>query len=270
MDNRVFEDACVNRVVVLSGVRPAGRTVDQREGRPLHGILYIRSGAVTFAWNGRTLTVGRGGLMYIPKHQCYKMQYIENETGFVLVNLDLFDKDRGELFLAEEPSLLAEDLPNGRIDRIMISLEVCGAAQGLAAALRRKELVFRLLGAICDADAAMVTDVRSLGTIREGARLLEETYLENLPISHFAAKSNVSLSSFRSLFKKYYGTSPVQYRNRLRIERARELLREGGCTVSEAAYACGFENIGYFCRYYKRITGETPGDSRAPRDAGEG
>lgn len=66
-----------------------------------------------------------------------------------------------------------------------------------------------------------------------------------------------------ALFKKHYGASPVQYRNRLRLERARELLREGGYTVFEAAYAVGFENLGYFCRYYKRVMGETPSESRA-------
>ena len=31
--------------------------------------------------------------------------------------------------------------------------------------------------------------------------------------------------------------------------------------VAEAAYACGFENIGYFCRYYKKITGEMPSET---------
>ena len=96
-----------------------------------------------------------------------------------------------------------------------------------------------------------------------GASMLQSTYLENIPITQFARASNMSISSFRDTFTKKYGISPIQYRNRLRIERAAAILKEGSCTVAEAAYASGFENIGYFCRYYKKITGETPSQTRS-------
>ena len=262
IDSRLLEDACIRRVVVLSGVRPAGRTTEQREGRQFHGLLYLREGAVSFAWQGKTLAAGVGTLIYIPKGLRYKSQYREDGTSFVLVNFDLFDKERGDLFLADEPTIVASEEAGERIDRTMTSLEWCGASQGAVASLRRKEMVFRLLGAICSTELFADANEKSLGAIRAGVNLLEQTYLENLPIARFAEASNMSLSSFRSLFKKHYGASPVQYRNRLRLERARELLREGGYTVSEAAYAVGFENLGYFCRYYKRVMGETPSESK--------
>ena len=94
--------------------------------------------------------------------------------------------------------------------------------------------------------------------ILPGALMLQQTYLENFPISKYAEACNISLTSFRSLFTQKYGMSPLQYRNHLRISRAVAMLQEGSCTVAEAAYASGFDNIGYFCRYYKKITGETP------------
>lgn len=94
--------------------------------------------------------------------------------------------------------------------------------------------------------------------IAEGVKLLRQTYLENLPIETFAKQSNVSLSAFRQLFNKQYGMSPLRYRNMLRIKRVRQLLENGDCTVAEVAYASGFENVGYFCRYYKKVTGKTP------------
>ena len=94
--------------------------------------------------------------------------------------------------------------------------------------------------------------------IAEGVKLLQQTYLENLPIETFAKQSNVCLSAFRQLFNKQYGTSPLKYRNTLRIKRAQQLLENGDSTVAEVAYASGFENVGYFCRYYKKVTGKTP------------
>lgn len=95
-----------------------------------------------------------------------------------------------------------------------------------------------------------------------GVLLLEQSYLENLPVSKFAEASGISISLFRTLFSKQFGMSPVQYRNRLRIDRAAVILSEGSCTVSEAAYACGFENIGYFCRCYNKFMGETPMETK--------
>lgn len=94
--------------------------------------------------------------------------------------------------------------------------------------------------------------------IAQGATLLKQTYLENLPIETFAKQSNISVSAFRQLFNKQYGMSPIKYRNMLRINRAKQLLENDNCTVAEVAYASGFENIGYFCRYYKKVTGKTP------------
>ena len=37
---------------------------------------------------------------------------------------------------------------------------------------------------------------------------------------------------------------------------------DGELTVSEVAYACAFENVGYFCRYYLKVTGEKPSDTQ--------
>ena len=55
----------------------------------------------------------------------------------------------------------------------------------------------------------------------------------------------------------------MQYRNRLRLRRARQLLEDGNCTVTEAAFASGFENLGYFCRSYKKLPGQPPYSTKA-------
>ncbi len=59
-------------------------------------------------------------------------------------------------------------------------------------------------------------------------------------------------------FKKETGLSPIEYRNRLRIERARTLLSRDICSVSEAAKLLGFESVYYFSRVFKQHTGVAP------------
>ena len=127
---------------------------------------------------------------------------------------------------------------------------------------RRKELAYRLLSVVFDDSAVRNLAQAEGGHIVPGVRLLQQSYLENIPVGRFAEACDMSVSAFRRQFVQAYGISPVQYRNRLRVNRARQLLADGSCTVTEAAYASGFENLGYFCRCYKKLTGETPNETK--------
>ena len=258
-----FEDICISDISVLSGIRPAGRSINNSTGRNKNGLLYIWSGEAVFKEStGQTLTARSGELILIPKGCCYKMQYTAPDTTFVLINLEMFDKCHKDFRLSESITLLGVDDSSRRIAGIMAELERCGVMQSLFALFRKKELVYKLLGAVYAFGSMPATMPKKHQQIFAGVLLLEQSYLENIPVAKFAEASGISISLFRSLFGKQYGMSPIQYRNLLRINRAAALLSEGSCTVSEAAYACGFENIGYFCRYYKKITGETPMETK--------
>ena len=190
------------------------------------------------------------------------MEYTAPSTTFVVVNFDLCDKNNKDIILFEDIVLVAKDDVTRRIAKIMTNFELCSTSKTVETILRKKELTYRLLATIYAPSFSLVTRSELNEQISEGVHLLEQTYLENLPITQYAEASHVSVNTFRSAFRKEFGTSPLKYRNRLRIERAKELLSESGFTVAEAAYASGFENIGYFCRYYRQITGESPGETK--------
>ena len=52
--------------------------------------------------------------------------------------------------------------------------------------------------------------------------------------------------------------TPEEYRNRLRIRRASELLKTGKYTVAEAAEQVGIRDIKYFGKLFRRYTGINP------------
>jgi AraC-like DNA-binding protein len=54
------------------------------------------------------------------------------------------------------------------------------------------------------------------------------------------------------------GMSAIQYLNSYRLKIAHTMLQSTGVRIREIAYACGFEDVGYFCRLYKRKFGMTP------------
>ena len=261
---RFTDDLHVFDISVISGIRARGRTIDfTRCGRRNNGFLFVWDGEETFFDEQRKkIVVSNGDLVFLPKGKKYRMEYTAPSTTFVVVNFDLCDKNNKDIILFEDIVLVAKDDVTRRISKIMMNFELCSTSKTMETILRKKELMYRLLGTIYAPSFSLVTRSELNEQISEGVHLLEQTYLENLPIAQYAEASHVSVNTFRSAFQKEFGTSPLKYRNRLRIERAKELLGESGFTVAEAAYASGFENIGYFCRYYRKITGESPGETK--------
>lgn len=263
-DEKTMDDLCVTDIMIISGIRPSGRSVDCRTaGRMRHGFLYVWNGEARF-WDGnkRVMIAQAGDLVFIPKTARYRMEYTANSTTFVVVNFEMADRNGEEITLFDEITVVGRDNEAYGIAKLMTKFEMCSAAQGMTAQLRRKELLYRLLFIISNDSPMIFTKQPYHAKIVPGVLLLKQSYLENLAVDTYANACNISVSSFRQLFRQEYGVSPIQYRMQLRICRAQELLEEGSCTVTEAAYASGFENIGYFCKCYKRLTGRTPGQAK--------
>ena len=88
---------------------------------------------------------------------------------------------------------------------------------------------------------------------------IDEYFDRSISANDLEAVSGVCASHLRTVFKKAYGESPNRYLNRVRVERAKEMLASGMFTVSEVAESCGFLNVYYFNRVFKEYTGTTPG-----------
>ena len=69
----------------------------------------------------------------------------------------------------------------------------------------------------------------------------------------------LSVGSFRRLFSECMGLSPVEYRNKLRVQKAVDLLKMKKYSVGEVAEMVGISDIKYFSKLFKRYTGATPG-----------
>ena len=68
----------------------------------------------------------------------------------------------------------------------------------------------------------------------------------------------VSSQYLARMFQKKLGISPLQYINHLRIQKAKELMRNTSMTIKEITYAVGMENPYYFSRLFKKVEGIQP------------
>ena len=87
---------------------------------------------------------------------------------------------------------------------------------------------------------------------------LNKRYMDQWNISSMAACCHLSPDYFSHQFKDMIGTSPIQYLNNLRIEKAKEFLLTESLGVSEVAALVGYKDPLYFSKMFKRATGISP------------
>ena len=87
---------------------------------------------------------------------------------------------------------------------------------------------------------------------------IEEHYTERISLADLSKASGLNEKYLCRFFKAYTSHSPIDYVNRLRVERAADDLRTGQCTVTEAAYANGFNDSAYFTKTFRHIKGISP------------
>ncbi len=125
---------------------------------------------------------------------------------------------------------------------------------------------FRLLsGAAC----ATARYIGSLSQIRPSARMqqicrdLMRSFKDDITIRDLADRHGISPAYLGQLFRKEYGESFKDYRNRLRIEEAARLLRTTDMRVYEIAQHVGYLSTDYFERRFSSFYGTTPTNYRS-------
>ena len=99
------------------------------------------------------------------------------------------------------------------------------------------------------------------GIIR-ALEFMEEHFAEPLGVAEFAEAAGLSESRFATLFHRETGTTPMHFFNTVRLGHAQSFLLNGA-SVDEAAERAGFSSPQYFCRYFRKQTGVSPGAFRA-------
>ncbi len=90
-------------------------------------------------------------------------------------------------------------------------------------------------------------------------KFIEQNLGENTSITELATMCYLSESYFRTRFKAFSGgISPADWRNRLRIEKSKELLTSSLWTIDMIAETLGFYDTSHFYKIYKKVTGELP------------
>lgn len=93
-------------------------------------------------------------------------------------------------------------------------------------------------------------------------RIINERYAEALTSAQMAEAIDMTTNSFCRFFKAYTNQSFTVFLNQFRIDRAKDLLRNGPESIQVVMYACGFRDAPYFSRVFRRYVGVSPSEFR--------
>ncbi len=93
---------------------------------------------------------------------------------------------------------------------------------------------------------------------------IDNNYHHKIVIDDLARENNYTRNYLYTLFKNEFDISPQEYLLSLRIEKAKSLLKDQSnkFSISETAYAVGFNDPLYFSRIFRKKTGLTPTEFR--------
>lgn len=100
------------------------------------------------------------------------------------------------------------------------------------------------------------------GSMQKALKYIQQNFQKNILINDLLDITNMSGTSFYSIFKQIYRMPFKEYLLNVRVGYACKLLTDESYNISEIAYDSGFGNISNFNRRFKKIKGITPSQFR--------
>ena len=118
--------------------------------------------------------------------------------------------------------------------------------------LKARGLYLMILQLLSDNNISKDTSIMDT-RIKKVLHYMSHHYNEPLTVEMMADMSNLSNMYFGSLFKKETGMSFRNFLTLIRMNRAEEMLYSGEYKIHEVAESCGFSDVFYFSKIFKKI-----------------
>ena len=243
------------------------RTVHKRPGllkshfHNQYEIYHLCEGHMRYIIADRIYTVNAGDTVLIPRDVIHNTAYDSEKASRLLINfsedlvseralLDCFDKNIIPTRLLSESEfedifrrIERETENEDRYSRTLVSQYIT-------------ELLI-LFSRTEDAPPHDLPDGYSK-IMQEAVKYINDCYDKDITLELLAKKFSLSKSFFSRKFKQVTGFGIAEYLTLIRIKNAERMLNTTDHSVTDIAFACGFNDSSYFTATFKKIMGMTP------------
>lgn len=241
-------------------VTPPSVTLCAPGMKPHDRLFYVSSGKISFDIHGETLDAPSGSVIYLPCDCEYLSRWEGKSCGYFSVNFILCDGFAAKRSIGERIDIVASDR-NGKYRSVFVRMYEIFTQSDIGYLCASNSLFWELMKNLC-VDSETKNLKSRYDKIYRAIVYLRGNFQTDVDAVELSAMCGLGQSAFRREFRSRVGTSPVKYRNTLRMKKARELLESGEYSVTEAADLVGFRDVFYFSKLFSREYGESPSSVR--------
>ena len=252
---------CMTELEVRRSVFETNHYFDASAGSVNSSFIYIVQGSLTINAGTKSLHLSCGDLFYIPEGVHYTAVW-EGSPNIEYYNLNVVSN-------SYDSSLSSGSFALQRIDGLS-TRETFEMTRQIFILMQTEERVKKIeaLGLYYAFYAkafpllASAEPERYSPVLVKAIEYIEANYAENFSVSTLASVCFVSESRLHHIFTEKLGSTPIKYRNQLRVERAAHDLRSSTLPIENISAKHGFNSPTYFRETFKDYTGLTPTEYR--------
>lgn len=227
------------------------------QGRGSYGVVFALEGSAEYRFsNGENVAVSKGDFLFLSPDSAYTIATQENFYHYT-VNFDIH-KETSLLGALSVSYMLLHNYKTEQLECTVKRLVSLWKAKERGYEMRAVGTLYELM-TMFYFDYIEKNDGEDELRLRPAKEYIEQHFDTEITLEKLARLTDMSVTNFRREWSKQYAETPMQYRDTIRIYYAGEYLSSGFYTVSEVSKKCGFEDVSYFVRFFKKKTGVTPG-----------
>lgn len=241
-------------------------------------MVYIKKGNAVFEISGTSVEIGPNNIIIIKPRQYHKFE-VKSQAGceFIVLNFGFenkFDNQFAEVSLEDFLNFVNKK-EWGRFISLKVSHknEIINLLNRILKERENPEigseflnylLVLELFVLISRAlkmeweNSIKNKSPKLKELIQAAVNYINNNYERDISLTDISKYVFLSTSYFTRAFKEEMGVSPINYLLNVRVERAKELLRETDAKISDIALSVGFSNQQRFNDIFKKYTQKTP------------
>lgn len=223
-----------------------------------HTLLWFKNcGATITSKDGAVLEVAQNQMTYMAKGLEYKVEFHgtnRDKEDTVVVHFQMTDSCGEDIAPVLKPIICIKDVDPALAANLDLLCEEF--RKNIVCIPEVVSIIYQLMATVCQKQKRRATK-KKFSCIRNGIDLLEQD--SDLSIAEIAEQCGVSECYFRRLFQEYSGESPMNFRQKHRIEKAKQLLlSDENYTIGEIAEMLKFSDIYHFSKTFKKLCGMSP------------
>mgnify|MGYP001025361245 CR=1 FL=1 len=282
---KLQEDLKIDSIITLHYFEYMKDFIFQGEAHDFWEFLYVDNGTVSVRYDDTWMTLNTGDIIFHQPNEFHAIKSIgRNSPNLVVISFICHSPamkhfiHKSYTLTNEERSLISHIISEGKktfstpmnipsIEQVQIKDKTPFASQQLIILYLELFLITCIRNHQENTAPSFAApkntpekQTTKQSRLEEVIQFMEAHICEQLKLSDICSEFSISRSSLQSLFHSEKDCGVIDYFNQMKIQRAKDIIREGTMNFTEIAYYLSYSSLPYFSRQFKAALGMSPSE----------